>query len=296
MRPRRDTSSGRAYLGLQALARREGRPTQEFLVTYVLERFLYRLALSPYRNRLILKGGMLLAAMDARRPTADIDLLAQAVSNDVVAITGIVREVLQVGADDGVEYEPAQISASVIRDSELYAGVRVAVPARVDRARTVLRADVNVGDPVTPGPVEIDYPCLLDGPFRLLGYPLATVLAEKLVTMIDRGETTTRERDFADVLLLTRRHPVMAAELASAIRATAAHRETTLGPLAGLAARLGGARQPSWTAYLNRSGLTGILPAGYTEAITEVTAFADPVLTASATSAAWDPAARTWTR
>jgi Nucleotidyl transferase AbiEii toxin, Type IV TA system len=192
MRPRRDIASGRAYLDLQALARRAGRPTQEFLVTYVLERFLYRVALSPYRGRLILKGGMLLAAMEARRPTADIDLLALAIGNDVPTIAGVVREVLRVRVGDGVDYEPDRLSASVIRDSELYAGVRLAVPARVDRARTVLRADVNVGDPVTPRPVEIDYPCLLGGPFRLFGYPLATVLAEKLVTMIDRAEAERR--------------------------------------------------------------------------------------------------------
>jgi Nucleotidyl transferase AbiEii toxin, Type IV TA system len=135
---------------------------------------------------------MLLAAMEARRPTADIDLLALAIGNDVPTIAGVVREVLRVRVGDGVDYEPDRLSASVIRDSELYAGVRLAVPARVDRARTVLRADVNVGDPVTPRPVEIDYPCLLGGPFRLFGYPLATVLAEKLVTMIDRAEAERR--------------------------------------------------------------------------------------------------------
>lgn len=183
----------------------------------------------------------------------------------------------------------------MIRDSELYAGVRLAVPARVDRARTVLRADVNVGDPVTPRPVEIDYPCLLGGPFRLFGYPLATVLAEKLVTMIDRAEATTRERDFADVVLLTRRHPVSAAELLTALQATATHRQSTLRPLAGLSGQLGDARQSSWTAYLARSGLAGLLPAGYAEAIAEVARFADPVLTGAVTSAAWDPVEKTWT-
>jgi hypothetical protein len=74
---RRDSTAGRAYLDLQALARRTGRPTQELLVLYVLERFLFRLARSAYRDRLVLKGGMLLACLDSRRPTADIDLLAR---------------------------------------------------------------------------------------------------------------------------------------------------------------------------------------------------------------------------
>ena len=70
-------------------------------------------------------------------------------------------------------------------------------PARIRQARAVLRVDVNVGDPVTPGPVQFEYPGLLGGSFHLLGYPIATVIAEKLVTIIDRGAATTRERDFA---------------------------------------------------------------------------------------------------
>ncbi len=119
--------------------------------------------------------------------------IALAIGNDVDIIAGVVREVLQIEADDGVGCQSDRLSTRVIRDAELYAGVRLAVPARVDRARTVLRADVNVGDPVTPAPVEIEYPGLLAGSFRLLGYPLATVLAEKLVTMIDRASATTRE-------------------------------------------------------------------------------------------------------
>ncbi len=82
------------------------------------------------------------------------------------------------------------MGTEVIRDAALYSGVRISVPSRIDRAKVVLRLDVNVGDPVTPDPVDVKYPALLDQPFHLLGYPLATVLAEKLVTMIERGAAT----------------------------------------------------------------------------------------------------------
>jgi hypothetical protein len=176
-------------------------------------------------------------------------------ANDVDTIVGVVKAVLAIAVDDGVAYEPDRLSTQVIRDAELYAGVRLAVPARVDRARAVLRVDINVGDPVTPAPVQVEYPGLLEGPFRLLGYPLATVLAEKVVTMIDRGVATTRERDFADVVLLARRHPIASAELLAALRATADHRGSTLHPLAGYLEPLGTARQGSWLAYVARSGL-----------------------------------------
>lgn len=290
----RERTAGRVYLDLQALARRTGRPTQELLVGYVLERFLYRLSHSQYRDRLVLKGGMLLAALDSRRPTADIDLLAAAISNDVDTIAGIVRSVLAIAADDGVIYEPNRLTTGVIRDTELYAGVRVSVPARLDRARSVLRIDVNVGDPVTPHPVEVDYPGLLAGSFKVLGYPLATILAEKIVTMIDRGAANTRERDFADVVLLIRRHPVAAVEFRAALGATADHRESELRPLAGVLDDLGHARQSAWTAYLGRSGLSDVLPADYTAAIAAVAAFADPILHGTVSAGRWDFDQQRW--
>jgi hypothetical protein len=76
-RPTRSTAAGRAYLDLQRCARDEGRLTQELLTLYVVERWLARLALSPYAEQFVLKGGILLAAFDARRPTADVDALAR---------------------------------------------------------------------------------------------------------------------------------------------------------------------------------------------------------------------------
>jgi len=80
----------------------------------------------------------------------------------------------------------------MIREQDVYAAVRVAMPASVATAALALKVDANVGDPVTPGPVEVSYPALLDEPFTMVGYPLATVLAEKLVTVYSRGRRRTR--------------------------------------------------------------------------------------------------------
>jgi predicted nucleotidyltransferase component of viral defense system len=291
---RRDSTAGRAYLDLQGIARRTGRPTQELLVNYVLERFLYRLSLSPFNDQFILKGGMLLAVLGSRRPTADIDLLARSAPNDIDAIGDLVRKVLAIAVDDGVTYEADRLETRVIRDTEIYSGVRLSVPARIGRARAVLRLDVNVGDPVTPHPVDIEYPGLLEESFRLLGYPLATVLAEKVVTMIQRGVTTTRERDFADVLLLSGRHPIDALELLAALRATADHRQAILRPLAGLLEGLGDDRQRSWTTFTTSVGLVGLMPTDYSEVIAAVAAYVDPLLGGSITTGRWDPETRRW--
>ena len=292
----RNSTAGRAYLDLQRIARQGGRPTQELLLTYVLERFLFRLSRSTYRDRLVLKGGMLLAVLGSRRPTGDIDLLAGAIDNDVDAIADVVRSVLSVTADDGVTFEADAITAQVIRDAALYSGVRLSVPSRIERAKVVLRVDFNVGDPVTPHPVDVEYPALLDRPFQLLAYPLATVLAEKLVTMIERGAATTRERDFADVVVLSPRYGIAGSELLAAVKATADHRQVALRPLAALLGGLGDERQRAWSTFITSAGLEDLVPSSYSDAISLVAAFIDPLLGGSVESGHWDPNSGGWVK
>lgn len=294
-RPSRATSSGRAYLDVLARARREGRPSDELLTLYVLERFLYRLSVSEHRDRLVLKGGMLLSAFGQRRPTRDIDLLAKSTSSEPAAIAALVGDIAVIHADDGVAYDIGQVATSMIRDQDPYPAVRVAVPARVDRARQALRIDVNIGDPVTPAPIVVTYPALLGEPFPLLAYPIETVLAEKLVTIVARGDTTTRDRDFADVLLLAGRHDVEAVSLSDAIIATANFRQVGLRPISETLVTLGRDRQREWERLIARTGLEDLLPSDYTEVIRQVTVFGDPVITRSATSGHWDHRRTRWT-
>jgi predicted nucleotidyltransferase component of viral defense system len=294
-RPTRATTAGRAYLDLLARARREGRPSDELLTLYVLERFLYRLSVSAHRDRLILKGGMLLSAFGRRRPTRDIDLLAKATSNEPEAVAALVREIASVVANDGVVYGTGQMTTRMIREQDLYAAVRCAVPAHVDRARQPLRIDVNIGDPVTPAPTVVSYPALLGEPFPLLAYPIEAMLAEKLVTIVARGYTTTRDRDFADILLLVGHHDIDAASLSDAITATAAFRGVELRPVSSTLLTLGRDRNREWHRLITRTGLEGLLPSDYNEAIRQVAAFSDPVITGLAASHRWEHLQAQWT-
>jgi hypothetical protein len=238
---------------------------------------------------------MLLSTFGQRRPTRDIDLLATTNSNEPVAVAALVREIAVVEADDGVVYETGQMTTRMIREQDRYAAVRVAVPARVGRARQPLRIDVNVGDPVTPAPRLVSYPALLDEPFPLLAYPIEAVLAEKLVTMVARGDTNTRDRDFADVLLLAGHHDIHAASLSDAIAATAAFRQVELRPVSKALVTLGQDRRREWQRLITRAGLAGLVPSDYAEAIRQVTVFGDPVITGSATSGHWDHLRAQWT-
>ncbi|MEU4444788.1 nucleotidyl transferase AbiEii/AbiGii toxin family protein [Actinosynnema sp. NPDC050801] len=140
-RPTRESPGGRAYLDLQNRARREGRGTEELLVLYVLERWLARLADSPHAAKFVLKGGMLLAALGARRPTSDADLLARHLANDETSVMRFVTEVAcgTADPDDGVEFLVDTVASQSIRDDALYAGVRVTMNCRVGRAQVKLR-------------------------------------------------------------------------------------------------------------------------------------------------------------
>jgi hypothetical protein len=149
--PTRATPDGRAYLDLRNLARARQRPTSELQQLYLLEGFLTRPASSRHVDRLILKGGVLLAAFDTRRPTRDVDLQAVDTANNLATILEMVREIAGIDLEDGLSLGQRDARAEVIREDDDYSGVRVSMPAALSSARLTLHVDVNVGDPVWPG-------------------------------------------------------------------------------------------------------------------------------------------------
>jgi Nucleotidyl transferase AbiEii toxin, Type IV TA system len=205
-RPTRATAAGRAYLDLQNRARREHRTTSELLTLYVVERWLARLSRSDYADRFILKGGMLLAAFDARRATADADALARGIPNEPAAVTAAVAKIAALDdRADGVQFLHQGATSRIIRDQALYAGIRIMMDTRLSTAQVRFRIDVNFGDPVTPAPLPVILtslrPTLPD--IRVLGYPTESLLAEKIATAINLGAANTRIRDYVDVYTLT---------------------------------------------------------------------------------------------
>ena len=168
------------------------------------------------------------------------------------------------GAADGLEFEPTGVTGETIRDAADYAGVRATVPGRLARAVFRFHVDVNIGDPIWPAPVPVDLPRLLGGdPVRLLGYPMATLLAEKIVTMVERAEANTRWRDFADVYLLTRDRTVSAADLREAVGAVAAFRGVRLRSLGALRETLPPVAQGRWAAWRKKQHLEAIVPESF---------------------------------
>lgn len=291
----RGTPSGDAYLDLQSAARRTKRPTQELLQLYVLEGFLARLAISDVRGSFVLKGGVLLAAFDSRRPTKDVDLAGIDVANDTETVLALVRRVIAVNLpdDDGVEFIFENAAAEVIREEDNYSGVRVHVEAHLASAKLPFHVDVNVGDPIWPTPTTVAVPRLRGGdPIELAGYPMHMVHAEKIVT-IQRGTANTRWRDFGDVWSLSRHHAVAASDLAEAIAEVARHRQATVQPLATVLDGYAGLGEARWVQWRRRSS-SDHLPPHFLEVLSAVFAFADPVLSGAVTSGAWNPESEGW--
>ena len=293
-RPTRGTVAGRAYLDLQNLARRQGRPTDELHQIYALEGFLARLVRSPHANRLVLKGGVLLAAYDTRRPTRDVDLQGRWMSNDADAVLDVVRAIASISLDDGLLFDAAGAVAESIREEDIYSGIRVSLTGELSAARLAFHVDVNVGDPIWPAPKMITLPRLLEGQIVLAGYPLPMVHAEKLITAVQRGVANTRWRDFADVYTLARRHDVEGDELASTIAHVAQHRGARLVPLSQVLDGYASLAQPRWAAWRRRQRLDDRLPERFDEILETVIAFADPALRSATTDRVWHAQERAW--
>jgi hypothetical protein len=153
-----------------------------------------------------------------------------------------------------------------------------------------LKLDMSFGDPVMP--TRIDYPTLLDNlSFPLLGYPLESVIAEKVETMMFLGDANTRDRDYGDVYLLSAIHPIEAEPLRAALREVAAHRGREVRPLGPLLETLGESRQQPWEAFRERVGLLA-LPTRFSEVVEGVVGFVDNL--PSERAAQWNPSQRTW--
>jgi hypothetical protein len=177
------------------------------LTRYGVERFLYRLSRSPYAERFVLKGALLLLLWlgETLRPTRDADLLGYGeLSED--ELLAIFREVCDVAVEpDAATFDAGSVTIAPIREGDAYGGRRITVRGRIGIARVSVQVDIGIGDAVTPAPEWIEYPSVLDFPHpRLRAYPRETVVAEKLHAMVMLGLRNSRMKDYFDVHALLR--------------------------------------------------------------------------------------------
>lgn len=276
-KPSRQDAAGAAYFDLQKLARSTDRPTDELLQLYALEGFLDRLSESPHRENLVLKGGVLLAAFDVRRPTRDIDFAADDTLRDPDALKQMIVDVMAVPKADGLDFDPDVIAVDPIRTTDPYPGLRARVVGGLSRAKIRFHIDVNIGDPILPPPEPTEIPRLLGGdPISLVGYTRELVLAEKIVTAISRGTANTRWRDFVDIAALAQQS-IETAVLRSSIERVAAFRRVTVVPLGDVLEGFAVIAQPRWAGWRTKQRLVDE-PKEFRDLLVTVIDLVDPII------------------
>lgn len=267
---------------LQNLAKAQKRDFELTLQRYVAERFLYRLGVSPHRDRFVLKGAMLFVLWDEgiARSTKDLDL-AGFWANDAASLAQAFREICAISyPSDGLAFIVETLTIAPIRTVGQYHGFRLKLDVRLASARIPFQVDVGFGDVITPAAVDAAYPVLLDGDAPWIrAYPREAVLAEKLHAMAIHGNANTRYKDFFDVYTLSSRYAFVGAVIASAIAATFSQRKSTFSPWpVALTSDFyaNALRADQWDSYLTRAKLAEQAPRDFAIVGERVQGFLEP--------------------
>lgn len=212
---------------VRAVAKKNGLRAQEVLQMYLFEHLLLRLAASPYSDRFVLKGGLLISSMIglAQRTTMDMDATVVGMSMDRESVERAVTEVCSTAVGDGMEYAFERVEP--IREDDEYANWRVHIRVRYGRMDAPVKVDITTGDSIVPSQMEYPYPLMFEGgSVNVMSYPLATVLAEKFEIVVRRGTANTRGRDFYDIYALMKVHgdDIDFVEVKAALNVTVAKR------------------------------------------------------------------------
>ena len=240
------------------LSKRENRPFSEILQYYAMERFLFRLSISKYVDRFILKGALLLSVWhtETSRSTMDIDLLGR-IENSEVTITIAIRTILeQIVADDGIVFDASTIKAEPISEDAMYRGIRVSFDASLAAARIKMKIDIGFGDSTFPAPETQEFPVLLDQEApHLLCYSRENAIAEKFEAMVKLGNLNSRMKDFFDIWLLSRCFGFDQKTLSCALVLTFTQRETKMDASIVFSPEFSALKQGQWEAFRKRQKL-----------------------------------------
>ncbi len=277
-----------AHSIFQRLLNRAKNNNEDFnllLSRYGMERFLYRLSISSYTDRFILKGASLFLVWMGQnyRVTRDADFLAFE-SPDLTNLEEIVHEICNIHCNtDGMVYKTDTINVEKIREGQKYDGVRVTLVGILNTARIPLQIDIGFGDAITPAPENIEYPTLFNEapPPKLRSYPRYSLVAEKLETMIQLDLANSRMKDFYDIWLLSRLFPFSGEILSEAIKNTCARRKTALPNSVPVAFTSDfyedQQKKVQWNAFVRKAKLS-VHVESLSKVTTEISRFLQPVI------------------
>ena len=287
---------------LRNLAEKQGRSYQDLLQIYALERAIYRLSLSPHKDKFTLKGGIFLYALfEGRFPrsTTDIDLLGQRISNERESLEKAFYDIFSINTDDGIRFDLESMNQRTIADAKKYPGTRVTITAYMERTRLSVTVDVGFGDCITPERVQMEFPVLLNDPQPVVfAYSKESVIAEKLEAMASLGFLTSRYKDFYDIFLLSRFFRFNGTTLQTAIRETFRNRGTHIRDIVAFENQFvsDSLHKRRWTAFAKKKNTT--FDTSLEEVIGQIKNFLVPVLEAlqrdEIFASQWEPDDLSW--
>jgi len=261
---------------LQNKARESGKPYNDLLRLYAMERFLYRLSKSEHSEKFVLKGALLFMVWEPdydRRTTMDIDLLGFT-ENSMDNLAAIVKEICETDVEeDGIQFDSENIRPERIKEDADYEGVRILTAGFLERSRVPIQVDIGFGDALVPGAVPATVPTLLDFPApELRCYHQLTAIAEKFQAMVKLGELNSRMKDFYDIWNIIQHEEIDGEALQKACIATFEHRKTPFDLETRFFSEtfpkaLG--KETQWAAFVRKQGLEDTAPASF-EAITQI--------------------------
>lgn len=215
---------------LKNVAKTNFRLYQELLTVYGLERALFRIGKSKYRENFTLKGGIFLYALygkDYPRSTSDIDLRADKINGTQESLLSIFTEIFSIPADDGLVFDLTSLKAREITKLDEYLGTNISITALLGNTRLPVSIDIGFGDVIVPSKKEMSFPVLLDmeSP-KIYGYSIESVLAEKFEAIVSLGYANSRFKDFYDIYVILQSEKVDAGLLQEAIVQTFRNRKT----------------------------------------------------------------------
>lgn len=263
---------------------------------YFQERFLYRLSISPYKSKLILKGALLLMINDISkfRPTKDIDFLGKAISNELNECKEIIKKVASINADDGVMFLIEQVRTEIIKENSDYEGVRIHLPYKMDTIKGYLSIDIGFGDKIVHGPIAMDFPVLTDMPSpSIFVYSLESAVAEKFEAIVKLNLLTSRMKDFYDILFIAERNQFKSTNLKEALTVTFANRETDIEERYLIYEenfKSNEQKQIQWSSFIVRNKLTS--ENSFAKVIDSIQSFIEPIF--SEKKLEWNPKKFIW--
>ena len=202
---------------------------QVLLTRFFMDCFLERIALSKYKNNFVLKGGVLISAMVGvdSRMTKDMDITVQRLPLEVAFIKNAIEEIAKMDLNDLVKFHLASITS--IRQDFDYNGFTIKLDVEFDKTRNRIQVDITTGDKITPKEIEYGYKLLLEKrTINIASYPIETILAEKIESILARSIANTRMKDYYDCYTLSKMYAsaINYETLNTAIKATAKVRHT----------------------------------------------------------------------